>query len=654
MLDTRDSSAPPPPLATTRETNGDPPYQQELLLPTMSPSVEVEEQVSRRPSLLRLPPDIRHRIYLHTGVARFDGHACTYYLDGRKESRTERSKFDPPPTRNFAGLLLSCRTLYTETATLLYSANRFVIFYSNHGSLKPLRALSSTALASLTSLKIVLNESSCHQPTDSHNYPPSCCYCRERKWADASYCASKYHPTVHRRPLLDPTMHLDLASAKLATQPMLGEWGETATYLSSYISVGYLELSLVCDIDPNHQQHSLDVGQLAVAPIALFPRLKGCHIRLGKIWNRPLQRLAKEAVLQACRASPRPAKTVSPALTTLPLELRVRILEYTDLITPWREVTISRQHQGYQICRPPCTHPEGGCPPDIHHGCRRIYCNSYVDMPGASERLPGCFCRRRYTAFTSTCHCWAPPTDLFLVCRVLCRDAQFVFFSGNRFIVHDFRALMPWDLPDAQYEPLNPASTTRHYPYERFFASEFLRDIIPVHCLSDLRFLELVFPPYVPHGWPNRELATVLDWHDTVDWIRDKINAPALTITLVMVDFHDGDVPNLRGDLTKDQGHQIIKGYSSILDCFRPPAKDGSLAGIYIQPAFPLRWTPGTRRNMQRHYNWLAEAKQDIKKHAEQFVFGGKDSGTKTEPGKSTWQRWYEVEFTCSSIHGRD
>jgi hypothetical protein len=382
-----------------KETNQGPEHQQQLLL-TMSPDVEVEEQLSRPLlSLVRLPPHIRHRIYLHTGLARFDGHACIYHLDGRKESRTARSDFDPPQTRKFAGLLLSCRTLYTETAALLYSANRFVIFYSHSGSFKPLRALSPTALTSLTSLKIVLNESSCHQPADSYNYPPSCCFSHERKLADSSYCTSKHHPSVHRRPLLDPTADLDLASAKLATQPILGEWYETATYLSSHVSVGRLDLSLVCDIDSHDQQHSLDVGRLAIAPIALFPRLKDYHIRLDKNWNRPLQRLAEEAVLQACRASPRPAKTPSPALTTLPPELRHRILEHTDLITPWKEVTLSRQQRGYHIYGPPCTNPVGGCPPDIHHGCRRIHCNAYVDMPGVSGRPP--FCRRRHTAFTS-------------------------------------------------------------------------------------------------------------------------------------------------------------------------------------------------------------------------------------------------------------
>jgi hypothetical protein len=214
---------------------------------------------------------------------------------------------------------------------------------------------------------------------------------------------------------------------------------------------------------------------------------------------------------------------------------------------------------------------------------------------------------------------------------------------------------MPWDLPDVQYELLDSAgATTQSYPYERLFASEFLRDIIPAHCLADLRFLELVFPPYVPHGWPNTKRATILDWHDTIEWIRNKINAPALTLSLVMADFHGNDVPNLRGDLTKEQGHQIIKAYSSILLCLRPLARDGGLAGIYIQPAYPWRWAPGAIPGIQRHHNWLAEAEREIKKNSEEFVFGGKNSLNRAEPRKSIWQRWYEVEFTYSHIHEQD
>lgn len=605
----------------------------------MAPDIEAGKEPSRPLSLLGLPPRIRHRIYLRVGVARFDGYPYTYYLDGRKVSPTGRSDFDPPPARNFAGLLLSCRALYAETATLLYSAHRFVIFYSHHGSLNPLRALSPATLASLASLKVLLNQSSCHQPIDSYNYPPPCC-CSEGRCADNSYCTNKFHPDGHRRPLLDPTLDLDLASTEVATQPMLSEWYETATYLSSSVGIGRLDLSLVCDIDPEHP-YALSVGRLAIAPIALFPQLKNCHIRLAKRWNRPLQKLAEEAVLQARRASPNSPRPTKTALTTLPPELRLRILEYTDLITPWKEVTVSRQHRGYQLCRPPCTN-EFGCPPHIHHGCRLIECHSNVDSPdaGVYGRLPGCFCRRRHAAFTSTCHCWAPPTDLFLVCRVLCRDAQFVFFSGNRFIVYDFHALMPWNLPDVW-----------HYPYDRLSASKFLRDMIPAHCLADLRFLELVFPPYEPQGWPCSKRATILDWSDTVDWIRGKVDAPALTISIVMVDFHGGS-DDSRKDLTEAQGTLIFKGYSSILHCLGPLARDDGLGGIHIQVASPRRWTPYAIGNMRRHSNWLAEEEQRLKKYAEEFVLEGKGPRNRTELRKSIWQRWYELDASWSYKHG--
>jgi hypothetical protein len=125
----------------------------------------------------------------------------------------------------------------------------------------------------------------------------------------------------------------------------------------------------------------------------------------------------------------------------------------------------------------------------------------------------------------SACNCWAPPTNLFLICRTLYRDAQFVFFSRNRFIVHDFHAGQPWDLPAEQLEPpdstepgsTETGSTSTTYPFERLAISEFLREVVPVHCLTYLRFLELVFPPYVPHGWPQAEHPAILDWVATVD-----------------------------------------------------------------------------------------------------------------------------------------
>ena len=93
-------------------------------------SVEVTRRVEKW--LTRLSGSLAYQIrYVYLGVARLDGSPYTYYLNRRKQSYSSGvSRYDPPLARNFAGLLLSCRALYIDAAVLLYSANRFVIYYS--------------------------------------------------------------------------------------------------------------------------------------------------------------------------------------------------------------------------------------------------------------------------------------------------------------------------------------------------------------------------------------------------------------------------------------------------------------------------------------------------------------------------------------------
>ncbi|KAK4233532.1 hypothetical protein C8A03DRAFT_47947 [Achaetomium macrosporum] len=507
----------------------------------------------RAHSLAGLPPHLRRRIYLHMGVGRLDGYPYTYFLDGRRESgRTQPiSDFDPPPPRNFAGLLRSCRALYVETAALLYSANRFVIFYSRQGSFKHLRALSPTSLASLTSLKIVLNES-CHESINQSNSPPYC-WCdghAEEYWAANHHCA-KYRGGQHRRPLLDPAPGSDLAaltSAKREVQAMVGEWHDIVAYISSHICIGRLELFL--------------------------------------------------------------------------------------------EVTWSSQDRGYLVVRALCSSSRQGLyPPQNHNGCRLSSCDPHLDLDrGFVPSSSSCFCRRRHAAFSFACNCWAPPTNVFLICRALYRDAQFVFFSYNRFIVHDFHARQPYTAS---------TSTRKYYAFERLAVSESLRDIVPAHCLANLRFPELVFPPYVPHGWPDSEHPAVLDWVATVDWIRGRINAPALTLRVVMADFGSGPIIG-RTPMTKALADDIIRGYSRITNPLRPLVRDdGGLAGFYMQVAHPSRWTQDVLRRAALDDGFLARMHRDLNVRAERHVRGpgsSLDDSNRAEPSKSSWQRWYEID----------
>ncbi|KAK3381235.1 hypothetical protein B0H63DRAFT_560949 [Podospora didyma] len=402
---------------------------------------------------------------------------------------------------------------------------------------------------------------------------------------------ASYH---HRDPGIDVTFGIQISTAThssallpLRSQPsqqfydLLDEWHVTAAYLSSHVGIGRLELSLVCD---------------------------------------------RECGECECLSSPPKPDKTSSALTDLPRELRLHILEYTDLITPWKEVSWSRQGRGYMVFRPYCqlSH-EQACPPDVHHGCKLYRCQ------GDGPSSPGCFCRCRHAAFSLACKCWAPPTNLFLLFHFLTRDAQFVFFSGNRFIVHDFHADPSWDMQsDSRLEPLvrggggSPGTTEQYYyyQYEGFAASEFLQDVVLTHCLADLCFLELIFLLYGYYAWPHNNHAPVLDWRATVGtWLQGKIDAPALTIRLVMVDDDDDDGRELTGEQVQD----IMKGRACIVG--------------------PRDETPGAEGHGPE---WLENAEQHLKKYNERCIWVDHprpNPGHRAEPPKSVWQRIYEADL---------
>ncbi|KAK4139797.1 uncharacterized protein C8A04DRAFT_15528 [Dichotomopilus funicola] len=499
---------------------------------------------SCEPGFLQLPRRARYRIYRHVQVTKSKWRLPFVYDFNLWRSHAKFpdrwNRRIPHPAREFGGLLRSCRAIYTEVTTLFYSTHRFVIHYSQPGSFRPLLALSPAIISSLTKLDIVLNQSSCHQFVNSECYPPECCYevglgggvrLSQGVLGKNVYICQlypKHHP--HQPSLLG-------ASSDDYADTLLKEWEEVAAHLAPHITHNNLCLSVVCDLDPAHE-NALKVAKQIAAPLAVFPQLKDCHIRFSKLWDRQLQSLACDTVHKA-RAHTLPLSsaqsTKRTGLACLPPELRIRILEYTDLIPPWKEVSWSRQDQKYLLNHPICDldgrrdlSPNGACPPDVHHGCLLHQCHGGAAMFQPDyDTHPGCFCRRRHGAFSSRCRCWTPPTYLFLICRDLCRDAQYVFFSRNRFIVHDFHATPPDEIPPVQHEPPpadNSSSLQKYYPFDRLAAAEFL-DVVPDHCLGHLRFLELVFPPYAPHGWPRTNHPALTDWALTTKKLRHALEA---------------------------------------------------------------------------------------------------------------------------------
>ncbi|KAL2138903.1 hypothetical protein VTI28DRAFT_6060 [Corynascus sepedonium] len=597
--------------------------------------------------LLRLPLHIRHRIYRHLGLTPWGSNPHRFFLHaGQLRLRHGRdlyeSRFVPDPN-SFYGLLLSCRALHAEASTLLYSTNQFILDYhrphADYGhdtSLRPLHtlhALTAPSLRCLSNLKIVLNQASCHHLT-RRDYGVCCL---ESGYWGMAMCEERHQSNLgggtHQLPLLTPDPRRYEDDPLGTAHAVLTEWQSTARLLSK-VAPGRLTFSLVCDIDTHHPQ-TWNIANAILTPIRQLPpsHLKECHIRLAKNKDRQLEQLARDAVSHACgiptpplRPPLSPTTTNGTTLLTLPRELRLRILEHTDLVSPRRQVLWSRQDRAYTIYHF-CTEPDES--PD--HG----YSNQFSDClrNGNSYDSIGCFCRRRHTTFSSTCKCWIPPgADPFLVCRTLYHDAQLVFFSCNRFIIHDYKPSPPWVVPLLErHHDYAPDDIPNYpYPYPRIAASEFLRDIVPAQSLPHLRFLELVFPPYPASTWPDTHHPAMHEWASTVSWLCGKLNLPGLTIRLVVAEIDDAPASYYR-TITAEEGAAVMRAY---MDLVRPlkGLADAGLARFHADLRYP-------------HKNWAWLEKMKLKKEAEEYVMGERYSQLYTngreEPVESDWYQKY-------------
>jgi hypothetical protein len=224
----------------------------------------------------------------------------------------------------------------------------------------------------------------------------------------------------------------------------------------------------------------------------------------------------------------------------------------------------------------------------------------------------------------------------------LYQEAQLVFFSVNRFIIHDLRLSEPWDpdpCPNNPFDEVHPWD----YPYGRLAASQFLREVIPTHCIAHLRFLELVFPPYFPATWPEANHPVMRDWRETVSWLRDKVNGPALTLRLVGVAAME-DTANFDGYIPAVEANVFHQACVNLLQPLKQLAEGpNGLARFYADLSYPWRshqW-PG-----EKAMDWIEDKKLALKRDAERRVMGDRyDSmyaSGKAEPEQSLWQRAFD------------
>ncbi|KAL1840875.1 hypothetical protein VTJ49DRAFT_7667 [Mycothermus thermophilus] len=614
----------PPPPATHRIPC------QDRICRYLGPNCRHRHHIFQDSPLLILPPHVRERIYRHVGLTCWWNVNCILHAGQLKTWPSDIWGFKDDERRRdlptYRSLLLSCRAIYTELAPLLYSSLHIILYYSlpstgpyapppgskqvartvqHRTPLHTLRVLTTSSLQALTSLKIVLNEAGCHELC--HSQGLWCCD-EGPVLADGSTTrgvqrCDKYDRGRHQPPLLSPAAADDDAGRLRAARAVVREWQEVADRLFTHIPPGRLALAIVADIHPAHEQ-AMEIANGIAEPLLRLPRsfLRELHLRLSRTAGTRLQCLAQEVVTHAS-GLPTPSLTppTSPnatTLTTLPRELRLRILEYTDLVTPNRQVIWSRQLHAYLILNSWTDIYDA--PWNRFFNCWDEYAWGFKARPSYDHRPPphSCFCTRRHSAFSVRCQCWAPPGPrLFLICRKLHEDAQYVFFSSNRIIVHDHLAWDPFDLrffPDGAWpgpwweDPL-PESP---YPFERLAISQFLRDVIPVGAIKYIRFLELGFPFYRPGTWPDTEHPAMQDWWSTAQFLADHANLEGLTlrVKVIRADYGRSSTPFSYFSLTPEGADRIL---TAILDIVRPfrGLGDRGLAMFYANIQHPVGLT---------------------------------------------------------------
>ncbi|KAK8076261.1 hypothetical protein PG994_003533 [Apiospora phragmitis] len=191
----------------------------------------------------------------------------------------------------------------------------------------------------------------------------------------------------------------------------------------------------------------------------------------------------------------------------LPPEVRLNILEYTDLVTPSKEVEWSPRRglgitfTNHTLCHAASRDTGYSTIRRETQGWQRFTsCQPVLQrLPAAGQPLltlqdsyqMGAICGARQSGYASRCQCWMPPRALMRVSRAMYAQAIAVLYGRNRVIVvpDDGRILCRrWVEPGTL--PAMPGRST-------LGAAQFLlrhRALGPAAALSQLRTLELVFP----------------------------------------------------------------------------------------------------------------------------------------------------------------
>lgn len=352
-------------------------------------------------------------------------------------------------------------------------------------------------------------------------------------------------------------------------------WNDAARHILEHVDPKSIVLRLACDTSGKS-----DHASAIVQPLLDFPgALRVCELRLGDERDPRLSAMALEA---ACRAT---GNYSEPKLRKgafrffdLPHEIRSSILEYTDLVTPYRQVQWSPQ-TGFSCIFLLYNCGDEDCDTSLHHGCRFRFCNNWNYPDSYPQQF---FCQARHSTYSHDCHCWIAPGPLMLVSRTMYHEAMAVFYSQNRIIV------------GRTEDPQFPDAGT---PLMRLGASMFITEHTWPGVLHHLRTLELVFTPEETAHIYEKDDPAYLDWCYAAQHLAAHANLPSLDLVvhLSMAELatclNERKLLKHKHKIAVSKGSLPPRGYTQLVV---PLEGLSVLRRFFVHLEAPWYWSPGS------------------------------------------------------------
>lgn len=340
-------------------------------------------------------------------------------------------------------------------------------------------------------------------------------------------------------------------------------WQDTAVYIFSNLQPQKLTLHLICDIGIGQEiVQVLQPLHDAAGFLKGCGLLRNCELRLYPRKRHHISRLAEATAALVTGTDVESSPILTSDYLSLPMEVRLNILRYTNLVTPHGQLQWT-SGRGFSV-----------------EMKKSEWC-----MPKDSN-LTGSFCCRLHSGYSSRCRCWTPPKALMLACRTMYKDALHILYSHNRIII----------TPSTGFKtPICSCAFGSCVAPLRLDVSRFITRHVFSESMYSLRNIEFALPPFSPGSRLKPSSPFYLDWRFAIDQLKKHANLNVLTLRVyITFPFEKSGVPtsNTLYQRVRDYGgdSEVLKVY--YYDLLPPLQTLRAMRRFFVFLEWPWHWTP--------------------------------------------------------------